>query len=202
MRMFTINQQKIIKQTEYFAKNFMKYYDWSHDYNHILRVKNIATEIAIQEAFTTNDIFEVQLGALLHDINDNKYKIQNETQHGIIRRFYNDKTIDPTTVDNVVDIACNTSLSKELSESMPIVCKKIQCVRDADRLDSLGAIGISRYMKYGITKHDHNLEDIVANMETRTKLLETRITTKTGKEMMQKKIELIRLFIQDYYESI
>lgn len=200
--MFNTYQLNIIKQTETFARNYMKYYDWSHDFNHVLRVKKLATKIALSESMDSHEIYQVQLGALLHDINDDKYKIQNISQKDIITRFYSDKKIDKDVVDNVVKIACNTSLSKEMKNNYNIYCKKLHCVQDADRIESLGAIGISRYLKYGITIHDHSLHQIMENLEQRTSFLVQHLKTKTGKEIAKKKIKLIDLFLNDYYDSI
>jgi|DEB0MinimDraft_4_1074332.scaffolds.fasta_scaffold00757_3 uncharacterized protein len=199
--LFSKCQLSILRQTEQFAQNFMKYYDWSHDYNHVLRVKTIATKIALAESLDKNDIFEIQLGALLHDINDEKYKTSHLTQNEIIRKFYADKNIPSHIIENVVMIACNTSLSKQLQFD-DIKCIKVDCVRDADRIESLGAIGIARYFKYGITKQDRKLEDIIENIKTRTAILSQRVKTNTGKKIMQNKLTLINSFIEDYYDSV
>jgi len=200
--MFNLCQQNVLKQTEYFTKNFMKYYDWSHDFNHVMRVKKLATKIAISESLNTDDIYQVQLGALLHDINDDKYKINNISQQEIIRRFFKDKEIDRDILENVILIACNTSLSKEIKNINKVICPKLHCVQDADRIESLGAIGISRYFKYGITMHDNSLNQIMENLETRTSYIVQHLKTNTGKEIAKQKIKLIHNFINDYYDSI
>jgi len=200
--LFTLCQQQLILQTEIFAKSFMKDYDWSHDYYHAVRVKKLATKIAITESLNNNEIFEVQLGALLHDINDDKYNVNNISQNQIIRDFYKNKDITQEVLENVVNIACNTSLSKELHSGIEIRCKKLDCVRDADRIESLGAIGISRYFKYGITKQDKSLEDIIVNLRTRTSILVDHIKTDTGKKIAKSKLELVHMFLEDYYNSL
>lgn len=201
--MFTIDKQEIINETERFVENIMKNYDESHDYNHVKRVKNIATEIALSENMTIDDIFEIQLGALTHDINDHKYTNDLESQEKILRSFFRNK-INDNIIENVITIACNVSLSKEICQKekgIVINCKKLHCVQDADRIESLGAVGITRYFLYG-TKGDEKkqMKDIVKNMEDRTNKLIPLIKTNKGTRIAIMKYEIIRAFIEDFKE--
>lgn len=203
--MLTLKQLCILSITEQFVMEFMRSYDWSHDYHHVSRVKDIATKIAISENLSKNDIFEVQLGALLHDINDSKYKTSIVSQEDIIQKLYEGK-MNQTIIDNIINIACNISLSKEMKK--PVLrnndakCIKLQCVQDADRIESLGAIGIARYMKYGITQKNSELTDIIDNMEWRTNILVERINTPYGKNIAREKYNMIKMFIEDYKKSL
>jgi uncharacterized protein len=198
---FTKNQEKIIEITEKYVENYMTRYDISHDYNHILRVKNMATTIAISEDMLIDDIFIIQLGALMHDIADHKYCCEIFTQEMLIRSFYEDK-LEKDIVDEIVKIACNTSLSKECNNIDNIKCKKLYCVQDADRIDSLGAIGISRYFAYGLIKKTSNFDDIINNINLRTNILIKHIKTAYGKNIAQKRLIIIQSFLEDYKNSI
>ncbi len=202
--MFSDYQNKIIDNTIIFVKEFMKDYDESHNFAHVIRVKDQATLIAINEELTVDEIFEVQLGALTHDINDHKYNNDKFTQEEILKDFFKDK-LDKQIIINIINIACNVSLSKEIllkSINNDIICKKLDCVRDADRIDSLGSIGITRYIIYGIKKKDSNINDIINNIEIRTNVLINHIRTNLGKEIAKKKYKLIKDFIEDYKNSI
>ncbi len=198
---FSEKQNKIIEDTEYYVSKYMTNYDISHDFNHILRVKELATTIAIKENIDKDDIFIIQLGALMHDIADHKYCTEIFTQENIIRSFY-ENILEKNIIDEVVKIACNTSLSKEYNNNNPIICKKLYCVQDADRIDSLGAIGISRYFAYGIIKNTSNIDSIIKNLEYRTNILMKYIKTDYGNLEAEKKYAIIRLFIEDYKNSI
>lgn len=202
--MWTLRQLCILSITEQFVREFMKSYDWSHNFQHVSRVKDLATKIAISQNLTKNDIFEVQLGALLHDVNDSKYTSNHKSQEDIIQSLYQG-IMNQTIIDNIIRIACNTSLSKEVKtpklRNDSAKCIKLQCVQDADRIESLGAIGISRYLKYGISHKNSELEDIMENMEWRTTILIDRINTPYGKELAKQKYELIKMFIDDYKKS-
>lgn len=201
MIQFTEKQKKIIEDTELYVSDYMSSYDISHDFNHVIRVKNIATTIAISEDMLSNDIFIIQLGALMHDIADHKYCSEIFTQENIIRSFY-ENVLEKNEIDEIVKIACNTSLSKEYNNKIPIICKKLYCVQDADRIDSLGSIGISRYFAYGLVKNTSSIDSIIKNLEFRTDVLMKYIKTSYGKAQAEKKYAIITSFIEDYKNSI
>ena len=80
--------------------------------------------------------------------------------------------------------------------------KQLNCIRDADRLESLGALGISRYFTYGIINNKSNIDDVIKNIEHRTSILLNHIKTDMGKKISAKKYIIIKSFIDDYYNSI
>jgi uncharacterized protein len=204
-----IKPREIIQRTEEFVKEYMKCYDDSHSFEHVLRVKKLATEIAISENLSDKEIFEVQLAALTHDINDHKYSVENETQEETLAHFFKD-ILDTETMNTVIRLACNVSLSKEISSEAQAASKgsiqynsiQLDCVRDADRIESLGAIGISRYFTYGILKNNNNIDSVIKNIESRTAMLIGRIKTTMGKMLSIKKYKIVMLFIEDYYSSL
>jgi HD superfamily phosphohydrolase YqeK len=67
--MSIINKKELLRRTEDFTKGYMKNYDDSHNFEHVIRVKNMATKIAISENLSEEQIFIIQLAALTHDIN-------------------------------------------------------------------------------------------------------------------------------------
>jgi uncharacterized protein len=198
--MFSSEQEHVIKITEAFVEEFMKNYDDSHDFKHVLRVKNTATLIAQSENLTADEIFEVQLGALTHDINDHKYTCDIFSQEALLEEFFSDK-LEKEVLENVIRIACNVSLSKEISQehnNIHTECKKLFCVQDADRIDSLGSIGITRYFAYGMLKTKSSIKDIMKNIEVRTAVLIKHIKTDLGKQIAQEKYKIIKMFLDDY----
>jgi uncharacterized protein len=202
--MFSETQAGIIKLTEDFVKEFMKDYDDSHDFAHVFRVKKLATMIAENENLTADEIFEVQLGALTHDIHDHKYTGDFDAQETILQDFFCNK-LCISVMQEVIKIACNVSLSKEISlehDNIFIDCKKLNCVRDADRIDSLGSIGITRYFSYGIRKKNSCIKQILDVLETRTNVLIKHLKTNLGKQIANKKYKIIQEFIEDYKMSV
>ena len=194
-----MDYNKIIGDTEEWVKEIMKEYDCSHNFQHILRVKKMAIKIAKKEKLNYYDTFIVILGALTHDIADAKYcSIKNE-QETLISNFFKEK-IPEDIIKEVLYIACNTSLSKEVANIDKIDNNniKLKCVQDADRIDSLGAVGISRYFMYGIHKKNSNTDDIINNIKDRSKVLLKFIKTKYAKKISKKKYKIIKNFVKDY----
>jgi uncharacterized protein len=200
-----INKSEILKKTEDFVRNYMKTYDDSHSFEHVIRVKNMATNIALSENVSEEQIFIIQLAALTHDINDSKYRSVEESQQSILRNFFNNLIEDENIIENIVNISCNVSLSIELSDNNYDKCNnciELDCVRDADRIDSLGSIGISRYFTYGIIKKNSTINDIIDNIENRTNKIMNNIKTTMGKNISYEKYKIIKIFIDDYLNSI
>lgn len=200
-----INKKDILIKTQEFAKDYMKNYDDSHSFAHVIRVANMATKIALSENLSEDQIFIIQLAALTHDINDSKYKDTEETQQDILRKFFNDLFEEKDIIENIINIACNVSLSIELSNNN-YECRKdcieLDCVRDADRIDSLGSIGISRYFMYGIVKNKSNISDIINNIENRTNIIMNNIKTDMGRNISYEKYKVIQMFIEDYCNTV
>ena len=190
----------IIKKTENFAKEYMKKYDDSHSYEHVFRVRNIAIKIAKSLNLDEQELFEIELASLVHDINDHKYNFSEQTQKETLEFFFKD-FLDISIMNNVIYIACNVSLSNEIemaNNNIFISSLLLDCVRDADRIESLGAIGISRYFTYGIIKKNNKISEVIKNIESRTKSLMLYIKTDMGKNIANQKYKIIELFIMDY----
>ena len=56
----SLSNEEIIILTEDFAKDYMKKYDDSHSFDHAMRVKNMATTLAISENLNEKQIFIIQ----------------------------------------------------------------------------------------------------------------------------------------------
>jgi len=199
----------IINKAEKYAKEYMSKYDDSHNFDHALRVKSLATKIALSEGLNNNEIFEIIIGSILHDINDHKYSNNNMRQDETLRIFFNSikDELEENTINRIIYLACNVSLTKELNKDNTNIInynleKQLNCIRDADRIESLGALGISRYFTYGIINNKSNIDDVIKNIEHRTSILLNHIKTDMGKKISAKKYIIIKSFIDDYYNSI
>ena len=199
-----LTKEEIIILTEDFVKDYMRLYDDSHSFEHAIRVKNIATRLALSENLNEDQIFIIQLAALTHDINYSKYNNNNneDTQENVLRSFYNNLIEDEAVLENIIHISCNVSLSLELANKNDIRSIELDCVRDADRIDSLGSMGISRYFTYGIVKRQSNIKSIIENIENRTNILMNNINTDMGKKISKDKYNIIKMFIEDYKDTM
>jgi len=201
---YNMSYDDIIKKTENFVKEYMRKYDDSHSYEHVFRVRNIAIKIAKDLNLSKEELFEIELASLVHDINDHKYNFSEQTQKETLELFFKD-IIDLSVMNNIINIACHVSLSNEIdmvNNNIIISSISLDCVRDADRIESLGAIGISRYFTYGIIKQNNKISEVIENIESRTKILMLYIKTDMGKNIANEKLKIIELFINDYKNSL
>jgi uncharacterized protein len=197
----------IINKTKIFINDYMNSLnDISHDYNHIILVLNLAVKIAKKEGiYKQRDLFHIIMGALLHDYGDSKYS--NESQEYLIKeylkRFKMLKKYDKT---EIIRLASNISLSKDIENNYDYSNDKkrnlkLFIIQDADRINSLGAIGIMRYISYNINaKKESSFDDIIINMKNRTKKIRKFIKTKTGMKIANSNcnFKLIKDFIKNY----
>ncbi len=117
-------------------------FDASHDFAHIERVMKNAEEILAGEPLANEEV--VRLAVLLHDIEDAKYKSgDNPTVLEILQKI----GADDELAKNV--LACIESVSFSGGNAKDITSIEGAIVRDADRLDAIGAIGIARTFAFG-----------------------------------------------------
>ena len=118
----------------------------SHDWFHIDRVRRTALYLQSQEG---GNATLIELAALLHDYSDHKYNGGDfeagakEVQHLLLSLG-----TDPNLALQVAQIVNIVSYkgAKVADQSTSL---EGQIVRDADRLDAIGAIGIARAFSYG-----------------------------------------------------
>ena len=122
-----------------------------HDWHHIQRVHRLALRIAAQEKQTL-DLLVVELAALLHDIADSKFHNGDE-ELGPKRavEFMSSQNISSPQITEVELIIRNMSFRNAFDREKDPVCDRLEfkIVQDADRLDAIGAIGVSRALHYG-----------------------------------------------------
>lgn len=134
----------VIKNAVDYVKKVFKDDFSGHDYFHTLRVYKTATMLAKREGA---DLYVVQLGALLHDVDD--FKLSPQTYHNKdnARAFLVENGVSEKDVERIVTIIDQVSFKG--TDSIKPTSIEGECVQDADRLDALGAIGIARAFAYG-----------------------------------------------------
>ncbi len=116
-----------------------------HDWFHTRRVLALSMEIARQEGCRM-DI--VQAAALLHDVADHKFGYTPESRGLLLRQLMTEAAFPAPLQESVIEVVESISFSEGIPchESLR---KESDAVKDADRLDALGAIGIARAFAYG-----------------------------------------------------
>ena len=118
--------------------------DASHDFQHIERVYKNAEAILATEPTAHRET--VLLAVLLHDVSDPKYATDKSEEERIIKLL--NLSIEQTK--HIQEIIASVSFNGGNELEAKTIEAKI--VRDADRLDAIGAVGIARTFAYGGAK--------------------------------------------------
>lgn len=124
-----------------------------HSIDHINRVLALANKILAHEK--NADAFVVRAAALLHDVYDDKlYDSQEDilaAKNNMIS-FLLSIGVHPEIIEEITYIIDNMSWSKSLEGAQALNING-QIVQDADRLEAMGAIAITRAITYGAVKN-------------------------------------------------
>lgn len=133
---------EIIEKCKKIVVEIYNKFDASHDYAHIERVMKNAEKILAGEPSASEEV--VRLAVLLHDIEDAKYKSDDNPS---VQEILEAIGIDDELAKKV--FACIESVSFSGGNAKDITSIDGAIVRDADRLDAIGAIGIARTFAFG-----------------------------------------------------
>ncbi|MFJ7933498.1 HD domain-containing protein [Sporosarcina sp. NPDC096371] len=134
--------ENLLKKCRQVVEQIYNQFDASHDFAHIERVLKNAEEILHKEQTANQDV--VRLAVLLHDIDDAKYKTDGQLTAADILRSIG-------ALDDLSQqvLACIESVSFSGGNAKELTSIEGAIVRDADRLDAIGAIGIARTFAFG-----------------------------------------------------
>ena len=215
-----MNRQEIIRKTESFVQDTLQGSEAGHDWSHIDRVvRNDRTIAAGEKA----DPLVIELAALLHDIADSKFHNGNE-ELGPERseRFLKGLDLPAELVDHVVNIVRNVSFKNELDPSKEdrFDSIELQVLKDADRLDAIGAIGVARAFHYGGYKNRALYDPSIKPLEKQSKeqyktskaptinhfyekllLLKDKMNTQTGRKMAEERHAFMESFLDHFYRE-
>lgn len=197
-----------IEKCERLVKDIYNQFDASHDFQHIERVRKNARFISQEEGTVRTDLIE--LAVLLHDVSDVKYSgIEGKAKENAI---LDELDLPLSDRQQIVEIIECVSFSGGHEKEAKTIEAKI--VRDADRLDAIGAVGIARTFAYGGAKgrklYDWSetarmnmSESEYRNKETasvthfyeKLLLLKDLMVTETGKKLALQRHEFMLAFI-------
>lgn len=185
-----------------------------HDWYHIERVLKLSEFIQEKEG---GDLLVVQAAALLHDISDYKLNggIKNDCER-VSREILTSLSADSEFIDQVCSIVDRVSF-KGAGVEDETGSLELAIVRDADRLDAIGAIGIARAFHFG-GKRDRSLyePDLAPSLHTdfeaystdkshtlnhfyeKLLLLKDRLTTPTAQKIGLERHKLMEHFVDSF----
>ena len=199
-----MNEQ--ITKCESLVKEIYDRMDASHDFQHIERVYENALTILQAEPGANEKI--VRLAVLLHDVSDSKYADSKEDEDRILQAL--DLTAEE--IQHIQTVIAEVSFNG--GNELPATSIESKIVRDADRLDAIGAVGIARTFAYGGAKGrklyddaeeargDMTLEEYrskstasVTHFYEKLLLLKDLMVTPKGQQMAQARHEFMELFL-------
>ena len=212
-----MNKEAILKQTEEYIKSKLSDEGSGHDWWHVYRVWKNAIHIGRHE---TADLFVVQLAALLHDISDWKFNDGNDDAGPKLAREWLEKM---QVEENVISHVCE--VIKEMSFKGAGVKTRMRTVegmivQDADRLDAIGAIGITRTFAYSghkgreiynpnikpelhssFEKYKHGTGPTINHFYEKLLLLKDLMNTKTAKKIAEGRHRYMEQFLDRFYKE-
>lgn len=205
--------EELIKRTKKYVEEFFQSDCGGHDYYHMLRVYNLAKFISKSEGGNQEII---DLAALLHDVDDYKLKKKDKDPFYNAKKFLKDNNVDEDKIEKICNIISTISYKGIDTVTPKSIEGKI--VQDADRLDSIGAIGIGRVFAYGGKigrpiynpeipyKKNMTCEQYYRHVGTTINLFYERLlklkelmNTKTAKEMAERRHTYMEKFLQEFY---
>ncbi len=135
-------------------------HDASHDISHIDRVVSNSVRIwslSSDELNARVDLSIVVAIASLHDCFDHKYVTTDAAVDLVkaqVRSFLHDRCgFPPSIIEMVIEVIDNMGFTSEVSSSLgsplsPTTLEYLHIVQDADRLDAIGAVGVSRCLAF------------------------------------------------------
>ena len=166
------------------------------------------------------DMFIVEMGSLLHDISDWKYNSKEDSESSIqARAWLKQFNLEEKTIDHICDIVSTVSFKGAgVTSEMKTLEGKV--VRDADRLDVMGAIGIARTFAYGGSvnrsmydptqkyKHHNTSQEYVNNISStinhfyeKLLLLKDLMNTKSAKKIAEHRHKYMEDFLNEFFEE-
>ena len=188
-------KETIIENTICYIKELFKNNSDGHDSAQSLRVYHNAIMIADTEPGC--DRMVIALASLLHDADD--YKLFDTENNANAWAFLRNQQVD----DDIIGRICRTinAVSFSKNKDKPPANIEEMIVRDADRLDAIGAIGIARTFAYG-GKTGRTIEDSISHFHDKLLLLKDMMHTNKAKEIAEERHRYMLGFLDELEKDI
>lgn len=207
----------LLKQIETIVRDKFSNQEGSHDWFHIDRVRRTALYLQSIEGGSAECI---ELAALLHDYSDHKYN-GGDFDAGSREVLQLLRSLG-TSADLAQQVAQIVSVVSYKGAHVPDSMTSLegQIVRDADRLDAIGAIGIARAFSYGGSKgralYDPNIAPTlhqskeayaqdkghtINHFYEKLLLLKDRMETPTAKKLAAQRHAVMEQFIVQFRQE-
>jgi uncharacterized protein len=138
-----MDKKEIIAKIEEEAKKYFVGASGCHDWTHVSRVRNLAVHIGKKEKA---DLFVLEVAAYLHDVGrKEEMRSKGKFCHAekgteISREILKKYEIGPRQMENIIHcVKTHRYRKNDIPETI-----EAKIIYDADKLDSIGAVGIAR----------------------------------------------------------
>jgi uncharacterized protein len=216
-----MGEKEIIEKIEKEARKFFVGASGCHDWTHVERVRNLALHIGKKEKA---DLFVLEIAALLHDIGrKEEMKCEGRFCHAeegakIAQKILIKYDINREQIKNVAHCV---QAHRNRNQCIPKTIEA-KCLFDADKLDSIGAIGIARdFLFAGIagsknlytgnekklakSKKDHSYtkeDSALLEYEIKLKYVKDKIVTKEGKRIARERHQYMKEYFARFEKEI
>ncbi len=199
-------------------KRFTGIDDLAHGWEHVGRVYTLALAIAEREGANR---FIVGMAALMHDLGRAAHQENGHQHHADLSVTLATELLErycvPVSVQHAI---LHAILTHSFSKGIEPRTIEAQVVRDADRLDSLGAIGILRWAITGTTRRTpetasyhpddpfgehHMLDDkryMLDHFFMKLLKLHEGMLTKMGRMLAQRRTAFMRTYLEELEQEI
>lgn len=208
--------RELIAQCEAQVQELLKEAEKGHDWFHIQRVRTNALRLQAAEG---GDLLALHLAALLHDVDDAKFNGGDEEAGSrLALQILKDLGAPEALQLKVADLVAHCSYKGGQADDNPGL--ELQILRDADRLDAIGAIGIARSFHYGgfknqaiydpqipvrdkmsIEEYRRSISSTINHFYEKLLKLKDGMYTKKGREMAEGRHRYMETFLQQFLQE-
>src|SRR5579864_7884812 len=215
----TIDESQVLSAVyEEVQRRFAAFSDPAHGWEHIERVYNLALYLAQREG---GDAFIVGMAALLHDLGRMSHALDASRHHADLSVEQAAELLAVHRLPAQAQDAITHAIAAH-SFSLGIEPRTLEAkiVRDADRLDSLGAIGILRWAITGTVRRTpqtlpYNPDDpfseqhipddqrfMLDHFLTKLLKLSSTMSTQTGRALAQQRTAFMHTYLDEFRREL
>lgn len=221
----TGDEAVVVRAVTEFTREYFRdpRFDASHDFNHVMRVTGLAirilegeqrrmqpqspTSVSGSRVAPAYDVLTVILGAVLHDVDDRKYKDNSGAVVAQAKAQLSTLGVDEGYASRIQSLVDGVSYSAEVKNpqrirDLIVTIPELAIVQDADRLDAIGAVGIGRLFAYSAAKTSRDLEGSMEHIDEKLLRLGGMMKTDTGRALARVYTDRLRTFKSWWQDEI
>ena len=179
------------------VKNYLQG-EGGHDYEHTLRVYNLCMKLAKLEG---GEVDVLKAASLLHDI-ARPLELTAGVSHAIKSAEIAEQILRQTDFPEIkIEKVCRVIRTHRFTEGIEARELEEKILRDADRLDAMGAIGIARAFMFG-GKNGRSLEETIKHFQEKLLVLKEKMYTENAKKISIERHKFMEQFLDKLQKEL